>query len=239
MKALNISKVIILLISIISTGILKAQGVAFIVAPKESSVNESTPGRKFLSLIKVGTGASYLDVHNYSPNFRFHIGLSPTISLSSYLYIKPEIAISLKGGYVSYDDTFFNGNVSYRMGYLEFPLVLGLKPTQWLAFEFGGYGGLLLTSNFDFNGTFFYGYGSFGYDEVNFYDYGIVNGITFIGKKGEINIRYYHGLQKLAANSTAEVFLGNATNHTIQVTFKRKVNYSKIFSNHFNTISDD
>jgi hypothetical protein len=172
-------------------------------------------------LLKIGVGINSINVADPTPKLRFHIGFAPTIDIKEVLYIKPEMAFSLKGGNVSYAGSYFDGDVTYRLSYLEFPLVFGFKPLRKIALEFGGYGAVLLGGNFDFSGTFFTGYGEFNPNELNSFDYGLTGGIVFSQRRVKFGLRYYHGLQNIANQSTALTFLGSATNHTIQVYIQR------------------
>ncbi len=183
------------------------------------------------NLLKVGANISYLNTYNYIPKFRFYIGIAPTLSLSGKTYVKPELALSFKGGHVNYNEPFFDGYASYNLNYLELPLVFGFKPTDKVSFEIGGYGALLLLSNFRFDGDFFYGYGSFGQGEISTLDYGLVSGIVFNTNRLNIGIRYQYGLEKVAKGNTAQTFLGNALNQTIQITFQRNRVLGKLISN--------
>ena len=185
-----------------------------------TSLNQR-PARKG-GLLKIGIGISQFNTADNSPKVRFHAGLAPTFPISDEFYIKPEIALSLKGSNNVYHGNYFDGDVTYRLGYLEFPIVVGFKPAEKIAFEFGGYGAFLLESNFDFDGTFLSGYGTFGQGELNTTDYGMVGGLVLSGRRVKIGLRYYYGFQEVASSATARTFLGTATNQTIQLYLQRR-----------------
>lgn len=180
-------------------------------------------GRRALGALKMGVGiASFspLDAEEGGSRIGFHIGLAPAFSLSDNFYIKPEVAYSLRGGKADYDLNnlgVFDGEITYKINYLEFPVMLGYKVTDRFHLEFGAYGSIPLVTNFEFEGDFASGYGSFDQEAIHDFDYGLAGGV----KLGPIGIRYYYGLSKVASNLESEAFLGDATQHTIQIYLQR------------------
>lgn len=153
---------------------------------------------------------------------RFHLGVSPTIFITDKLYLKPELAYSLKGGKVDYDDDFtnFDGNIVYRLNYLELPILLGFKANN-IGVELGGYAALKARTNFVYNGSFLIGLVELDNDAIEEFDYGLAGGVAFFTPKTKITLRYYHGLIEIASNQDAQQYLNNATLRTIQVSFQR------------------
>lgn len=175
-------------------------------------------------ILKIGLNASYLNpdlAYSNRARFGINIGLAPTVALSEHVYLKPEISFSMKGGIAYYDQPFFDGSVRYRLNYFEMPVMLGIRATKKVAFEAGPYGALRAGSRFDFNGDFFYGYGSFEPGDLSNYDYGLAGGIVFTGRVAIMGIRYYHGMKKINSNPDLEDWFGDATNHTVQIYFQR------------------
>jgi len=175
------------------------------------------------SLIKIGTDISFLssDLNAQKiPLTGIHIGISPTIPLGHSTYFKPEIAFSMKGGRLNYQSTFgyFEGDVSYKINYFEFPMVFGIRPKTHFAIEFGPYTAIKAGGSFSFQGNFASGYANFDRKDIHDFDFGIVAGI----KIGPFGILYYHGLQEIAATTASRAFLGNSTNHSIQICLQRR-----------------
>ncbi|MGV8139084.1 MAG: porin family protein [Mangrovibacterium sp.] len=174
------------------------------------------------SLLKIGTDISFFSSDReaqHIPVTGFHIGIAPTIQLNPSVYFKPEAAFSMKGGRMNYDSGFghFNGDVRYRINYLEFPMMFGIKHKPGFAIEFGPYAAIEVGGNFDFEGDFAAGYGKFYREDIRDFDYGIAAGI----KIGPLGVRYYHGLQEIAGNDVSQAFLGNTKNHTFQICLQR------------------
>ncbi len=174
---------------------------------------------RFLRLLKVGIGVNYFssfEADDPGSRIRFHIGLAPTVELSDQVYFKPELAFSMKGGKADYDpgvQGVFDGEVIYRINYLELPLMVGFKPGRRVALEAGLYGAVPLSTNFEFNGDFVTGTGAFDSDAIQDFDYGWVAGLKF----RTLGLRYYYGLQEVASETAADDFLGDATQHTVQI----------------------
>lgn len=177
------------------------------------------------SILRTGPGLSYFSGHEGSrgvPRMGLSIALAPTFTLSEQFYLKPELAFSMKGGKIEYNSSgVFNGSVRYRINYFELPLLLGIRPLDWLAFELGGYGAVEVGGNFDFTGTFSYGYGVFDRDDLNDFDYGVTMGVVFRSRRLHLGIRYYHGLQEVSSGSASHVLLGDAAMRTFQLTLQK------------------
>ena len=178
------------------------------------------------SILKTGAGINFFSDHNGSqsvPIAGLSIGLSPDFTLSKRFYLKPEIAFSMKGGRIDYSaGNIFNGNVRYHINYLELPVMIGLRANAWLALEAGVYGAVKLGGDLDFQGSFTYGYGVFDRDDLEDLDYGPAAGVVLKSRFIQIGIRYYHGLNPVAANEKSGFLLGNAVNNTVQLCIQTK-----------------
>jgi len=176
-----------------------------------------------VGLFKIGLNVSYLNpdlAYSQSARAGLQIGISPTIPVQQYIYVKPELSFSMKGGSASYDQSFYTGSVTYRINYFEFPVVIGFKPAKNIALELGGFGALRVGGNFSFQGTFFTGYGNFLPGDLNDFDCGLIGGLVLRGRVTNVGVRYYYGMADVASNEVINDFLGNATNHTIQLYFQ-------------------
>lgn len=190
----------------------------------------ATAQRRGLGIFKFGINASFLNPDLSNSNtarFGLNVGLAPAIPLNRILYLKPEISYSMKGGVANYEQPFFTGSVKYRLNYFELPVVFGVRASKRVALEAGPYVAIRTGGNFDFKGTFFYGYGTFGAGDLSSVDYGVTGGLLFTGRFALLGIRYYHGLHTVNNTPGLDVFLNNATNHTIQIYFQRNPNREK------------
>ncbi len=178
------------------------------------------------SILKAGVGINFFSNHNGSqsvPIMGVSVGLSPTLPLSKRIYLRPEISFSMKGGRIDYlAGNIFNGNVRYHINYLEVPVMIGIQANAWLALEAGAYGAIKLGGNFDFQGSFTYGYGIFDRDDLEDFDYGSAAGVVLKTRFIQIGIRYYHGLNSVADNEKSGLLLGDAVNNTVQLCIQTK-----------------
>lgn len=182
----------------------------------------SRGGRKGVSLLKIGMNVNYFSGDlpgDGAARVGLNVGLAPTIPLQGQFYLKPELSFSQRGGRIDYDQGFagFDGNVVYRLNYIDLPLLIGYRVGPMLAVEAGGFAAFEVGGNFDFQGTFFSGYGSFDRDDIEDFNYGLAFGI----KVGPLGVRYYYGLQEIASGSEVSEFLGNATTHSVQIYLQR------------------
>ncbi|UZR97371.1 porin family protein [Chondrinema litorale] len=181
---------------------------------------------QIFSYFKKGVGISFLSPINANDSgvrAGFHLGFAPSFPLGENTILKPELAFSMKGGKAGYNPSnlgVFDGDITYKINYLELPVAVGYKIGRLFQIEAGAYGALPVGTSFDFDGQFVAGYGSFDKDDIHDFDYGLIGGI----KIGPLGIRYYHGLTTVAATDISEVFLGDASQYTVQIYFQRSKN---------------
>ena len=179
------------------------------------------------SMLRTGPGVSFFTGHNGSksiPSFGFSIGLAHTFPLSKKIYLKPEIAVSKKGGKIDYDMSgVFTGHVKYRIYYLNAPVMCGVTLTDWLLLEAGIYGAIKLGGSFDFQGNFATGYETFTQKNLKSLDYGTVVALVFQTGWAQLGLRYSHGLCPVLGsdNTNATALLGNAGNNSLQITIQK------------------
>lgn len=174
--------------------------------------------RSGAGLFKIGLNISNLSFEadgESSARAGIAMGLAPAFPLAGHWYMKPELSLSSKGAKVDYSSSsgVFNGEIRYRINYLELPVLAGYEIRKRLSIEAGPYLAIKAGSNFDFDGTFFYGYGRLESDEIAPLDYGLNVGL----KIGPLGIRYIHGLANITSGKNIEDFLGTAHNRTVQL----------------------
>lgn len=181
-----------------------------------------------VSLLRTGPGVAFFTGSNAAssvPAFGFNIGAAPTVQLSEWFYLKPEIAIAKKGGRLDYvSPGIYSGSVKYRIYYIDCPIMIGANLSRRLSIEAGGYSAVKLGANFNFEGTFAGGYGTFAGDALKSVDYGLACGITFKARILHIGLRYTHGLTPVIQDSghnSAAPLLGSAVNNTVQLTIQK------------------
>lgn len=205
----------------------KITGLLLLVTILAKDVHAQRFGRsrgefRGVSHLKIGMNVNYFSGDfpgDGAARVGLNVGLAPTIQLQGQFYIKPELSFSQRGGRIDYDQTFsgFDGNVVYRLNYIDLPLIIGYRFGPMLSVEAGVFAAFEVGGNFDFQGTFFSGYGFFDREDVEDFNYGLALGI----KVGPIGFRYYYGLQEIASAPEVIEFLGNAATHSVQIYLQR------------------
>jgi hypothetical protein len=75
----------------------------------------------------------------------FNAGLFARIGLSGPIAIQPEIYFTAKGAEVTYNGLIVNGTASFRLNYVEIPLLLMVRVTPFLNIHAGPYAAYLIS----------------------------------------------------------------------------------------------
>jgi Outer membrane protein beta-barrel domain len=137
----------------------------------------------------------------------FNVGLFSKIPITGMLAIEPEIYFTTKGATITYDNFFVNGSATFKLNYVELPLLMVLNLTDNFNIHAGPYVGYLVTGsvknkanidlfNFEDNITA---------DDFNRIEAGVAAGAGFDFGAVSIGIRYSYGLTKVGKEKT---FLG-------------------------------
>jgi hypothetical protein len=129
------------------------------------------------------------------------------IPVTGMLAIEPEIYFSSKGADVTYNNIFVNGTASFKLNYIELPMLIVLNFTDNFNIQAGPYVAYLISGNvknksyndlFDFEKNI-------TTEDFNRIDAGIAAGAGFDFGSVSIGIRYNYGLTKVGKEKT---FLG-------------------------------
>lgn len=167
--------------------------------------------------IKGGFNASTLYYENANSNDRkerygFHGGVYAQIPAGSFLAIQPELLYSAKGASANYNVLGLQGRNTFRLNYLELPVLATFKLGNTVELQAGPYVSYLLSTNVTSTGDLGNAASSLNRDNFNRTDYGIAGGLNLYAGKALIGLRYTQGLKNIADGGVAGTVLGNAKN---------------------------
>ncbi|MFN8345109.1 MAG: porin family protein [Spirosomataceae bacterium] len=172
--------------------------------------------------IRAGFNASNLyvkDVSDRNPRYGFHAGLFTQVPIiKGFLYLQPEISYSTKGFTARYNiANTFRGENSFKLDYIEVPVLATIKLGNFVDIHGGVYGGLLTKASVESKGDGSFGSTTLNRDNFNNLDYGLAAGLSIYLGNFMIGTRYNYGLRPVAYTNAARVFLGDAKNSAAQV----------------------
>ena len=160
------------------------------------------------------------DVTDRSPRYGFHASLFTQVQLiKGLLYLQPEVGYSTKGLTARYNllNGNFKGENTFKLDYLEVPVLATVKLGNFVDLHGGVYGGFLVNSATESKSDIGFGATTLNRDNFNSFDYGLSAGLSIYFGKIMLGTRYNYGLRPVAYTSAAKVFLGDAKNSAAQV----------------------
>ncbi|MBC3786391.1 porin family protein [Spirosoma utsteinense] len=167
--------------------------------------------------IKGGLSASSLfydsqGVSNKNERIGFHAGVFTQVPVSEFFAIQPELLYINKGASGDYNIVGFTGRNTFKLNYVELPVLATFKLGQAVELQAGPYVSYLMNSDLTSNGDFGTGRGAINRGNFNKVDYGIAGGLNVYFGKAFVGARYEQGLQRIANGGAAQAVLGNAKN---------------------------
>ena len=150
------------------------------------------------------------DIDDENARFGLNAGLFGQIMFFETFGIQHEILYSAKGTEVVYGG-LIDQTVNFKLNYLDFPVLMVIRPVEILEIHAGAYLGLLLSAKTEYSGTI-EGNDEISRDNFNTLDYGIGAGVALNFGNMQTGIRYNLGLQKLAKSDVANLLLGDSKN---------------------------
>lgn len=153
---------------------------------------------------------------------RSHFGLNFYKPLNDYLAIEPQILFIKKGGSVDYRlSPFYDGEINFRLKYIEIPVLLNFHFNPSVGFLVGPYFSYLVDTDFTFNTPFTFGGGELNYNQFEPFEFGLIGGISFRTRRGQIALKYVQGFTDIAKDDNALLLLENAKNNMFMISFVR------------------
>ncbi len=149
---------------------------------------------------------------NKNERIGFHVGVFAQAPIGEFFAIQPELLYMTKGASADYKVLGFNGKNTFKLNYVELPVLATFKLGQAVELQAGPYVSYLLNSNVNSNGDFGTGISAINRDNFNKVDYGIAGGLNIYFGKVFVGARYEQGLQQIATSGAAKTILGNAKN---------------------------
>jgi hypothetical protein len=151
--------------------------------------------------VKGGLNLSNLyvdEVDDEDVRIGYHAGVFVNAPVVSFFSIQPELIFSTKGSTVKYDMTFFSGEYTFALNYIDLPVLGVFHLSEAFNIHVGPYAGYLVSARainrsdngFDFD------------DEIsrsNFkdFDYGLAGGLGFRSDWFHAGLRYNYGLREI------------------------------------------
>mgnify|MGYP003602856127 CR=1 FL=1 len=152
--------------------------------------------------IKGGVNFSNLyteDVEDNNVLTGFNIGVFAKLPITPTFAIQPELSYTTKGAELVYNNAFISGTSTFKLNYLEAPILLVVNLNENFNIHGGPYFAYLIDGKAtnDSEGTIFDGEDTLDNDDFNKFDTGISVGIGYDSNKIGFGIRYNYGLQKV------------------------------------------
>lgn len=166
--------------------------------------------------IKGGVNFSNLyvdDVDDENLRVGLHIGIYTQLG-QGFFVIQPELSYTTKGATFEHG---IAGETTFRLNYIDFPVLGTFKIGNDFDFHIGPYFGYLIVSKVDVENEAFFLTNSVEDDQFNAIDIGGAFGMSINFEYIGVGVRYNLGFRDIAKGDNARLLLGDATNSTAQV----------------------
>jgi hypothetical protein len=170
--------------------------------------------------IKAGLNASSLylnDVNDRHERIGFHVGVFTQVPVSSFFAIQPELQYSTKGVSANYNLLGATGRNTFKLNYIELPVLATFKLGNSVDLQAGPYASYLVGSKVTSDGDLGSDYRNINRDNFNTFDYGIAGGLNIYFGTAMLGLRFGQGLQPVAKDGGARLLMGKAKNAVGQV----------------------
>lgn len=190
--------------------------LAFVLLTSVSQVTfaQTADSSKLKFGIKGGVNFSNLYTDNVEDNnvlTGFNAGLFARLPITQTFAIQPELLYTTKGAELEYNNAFVNGTSTFKLNYLELPVLLVVNVSENFSIHGGPYLAYLIDGQATNNsqGTLFDVENNLDNDDYNKFDSGVSFGIGYDTDKIGFGVRYNYGLQKVGKERNF-----NGTNYT-------------------------
>lgn len=189
---------------------------ALLVSGLSANVSAQTTPR---TGIKGGFNASTMNsgLAEQKERYSFHAGVFTQIPLGEYFAIQPELLYSGKGVSGTTAVLGSSNRSTFRLDYVELPLLATFKLGNSVDLNVGPYAAYLVNSKFTSDGDFGSISNTINRDNFNKLDYGLAGGLNIYFGRALLGLRYGQGLNQVANSGNARLVLGDAKNATGQV----------------------
>lgn len=178
--------------------------LAFVLLTSVSLVTfaQTTDSSKLKFGFKGGVNFSNLytdDVEDNNVLTGFNVGLFARLPITQTFAIQPELLYTTKGAELEYNNAFVNGTSTFKLNYLELPVLLVINVSENFSVHGGPYIAYLIDGKAtnDSQGTLFDVENTLDNDDYNKFDSGVAFGIGYDTDTVGFGVRYSYGLQKV------------------------------------------
>lgn len=139
------------------------------------------------------------DVEDNNVLTGFNLGVFAKLPITQTFAIQPELVYTTKGAELEYNNAFVTGTSTFKLNYLELPVLLVVNLSENFNVHAGPYFAYLIDGKAtnDSQGTMFDAENNLDNDDFNKFDTGLSVGIGYDTDKIGFGIRYNYGLQKV------------------------------------------
>ena len=171
--------------------------------------------------LKAGVSFSNLrgegqDVSDKDMRTSVNAGIYGRLFADQHFGLQAELLYSGKGTTVKYNG-LLPLTSEFKLSYLELPVFAVIGIGDVLEIHAGAYAAYLLSSNVITETVLGTYDADLDRDSFQGADYGLMIGAGANLGRAQLGVRYLHGMAKLAASNTANLFLGDSRNSTLQV----------------------
>lgn len=170
--------------------------------------------------IKGGANFSNLfidDVDDENMRIGYHFGAYAHLPVGDIFALQPEVLYSTKGSTAEYDIAFFEGESTFKLNYIDVPVMGIIKLGESAEIQAGPYFGFLMSSSVSTEGDLGDGEEELDNDSFKSLDYGLAAGLALNFGSLQLGARYSYGLQEIADSEAAKTFLGDSRNSYVQI----------------------
>ncbi len=147
----------------------------------------------------------------------YHFGGYLHLPVSDGFGFQPEVLYSTKGATADYNVVGFTGESSFKLNYIDVPLMGVFKFGNFAELHLGPYIGFLMSSSASTEGDFGDSETDLDRDNYKSMDFGLAGGLALNFQALQFGARYNYGLQKIENSAAARAFLGDASLSYIQI----------------------
>jgi len=189
------------------TILLAAILLLFIAIPNQGISQENHGSNSPRFGIKGGVNFSNLYTNDNSEASMltgYHFGLLCKVPITRIVAIQPELYLTTKGAEVKYNSLFIDGTASFKLNYLEMPLLIVVNITPNFNIHFGPYGAFLINGKARnvSNISLFNFEQNIDTHDYNRWDAGIAVGAGIDLGALSIGARYNYGLTNVGTEKT-------------------------------------
>lgn len=152
--------------------------------------------------LKGGVNFSNLNADSVDDNnvlTGFNLGVFARLPITQTFAIQPELLYTTKGAELQYNNAFVNGTSTFKLNYLELPVLLVINLSENFSVHGGPYVAYLIDGKAtnDAQGTLFDVENNLSNDDYNKFDSGVALGIGYETNSIGFGARYSYGFQKV------------------------------------------